>query len=99
MLAQLLTFRPVRRGTVWDRRWVIPVFGLTEGNAAWTAALRKALAPFRERRNGSGTASRQLRQPEMRRALSKDMCRQSPCYCLGKGSPQWRVTQRSLAAR
>jgi hypothetical protein len=54
-LAQLVTYRPARRGAVCDGRWVMPVFMVirfTEGGTARTAALRKALAAFREYPNG-----------------------------------------------
>ena len=55
-LAQLVTYRPARRGARRDRRWLMPGFGLTEagtaGGTARTAASRKALAAFPERPNG-----------------------------------------------
>jgi len=54
-LAQLVTYPPARRGAVCDGHRVLPAFMVirfTEGDTAGAAAMRKALAAFREQPNG-----------------------------------------------
>jgi len=76
-LARLVTHPPTRRGAVWDGRWVLPAFmssTFTEDGTAGTAALRKALAAFRERPNGQVPQPADHVKTELRCALFLKTC-------------------------
>jgi hypothetical protein len=98
-LAQLVTYRPARRGAVRDRRWLMPGFGFTEDGTAGTAALRKILPAFSERPNGQVPHPADYAKAEVRCAPLLKKCLSAIFVPLQEREAQWRATQRSLAGR